>query len=72
MQDDSKQGYVKVAGDNQIEYKARIYKLSPFVGTFMPEEKRNASGAYQGPKYFSYNRKTLDDLRTEIANLSTN
>ena len=72
MQDDSKQGYVKVAGDNQIEYKGRIYKLSPFVGTFMPEEKRNASGAYQGPKYFSYNGKTLDDLRTEIANLSTN
>ena len=61
---------VKVASDDQIEYEGRIYKLSPFVGTFMPEDKRNTSGAYQGPKYFSYNGKILDDLRTEIENLS--
>ena len=27
----------------------------PFVGTFMPEDHRNTSGAYQGAKYFSYN-----------------
>ena len=46
---------VKVASDDSIEYQGRIYKLSPFVGTFMPEEQRNASGAYQGAKYFSYN-----------------
>ena len=59
---------VKVASDDQIEYEGRIYKLSPFVGTFMPEEKRNTSGAYQGPKYFSYNGKILDDLRTEMEN----
>lgn len=59
---------VKVAGDNQIEYEGRIYKLSPFVGTFMPEEKRNTSGAYQGAKYFSYNGKVLDELRTEMEN----
>lgn len=63
---------VKVAGDNQIEYEGRIYKLSPFVGTFMPEDKRNTSGAYQGAKYFSYKGKILDDLRTEIENSSTN
>ena len=61
---------VKVVSDDQIEYEGRIYKLSPFVGTFMPEEKRNTSGAYQGPKYFSYNGKILDDLRTEIENQS--
>jgi hypothetical protein len=61
-----------VASDDQIEYEGRIYKLSPFVGTFMPEEKRNTSGAYQGAKYFSYNGKILDDLRTEMENLSTN
>ena len=59
---------VKVAGDDQIEYEGRIYKLSPFVGTFMPAEKRNTSGAYQGPKFFSYNGKVLDDLRTEVEN----
>ena len=55
--------HVKVASDDSIEYEGRIYKLSPFVGTFMPEERRNTSGAYQGAKYFSYNGKTLDDLR---------
>ena len=57
---------VKVASDDQIEYDGRIYKLSPFVGTFMPAEKRNTSGAYQGPKYFSYNGKVLDDIRSEM------
>ena len=57
---------VKVASDDQIEYEGRIYKLSPFVGTFMPEDKRNTSGAYQGAKYFSYNGRILDDLRTEV------
>lgn len=56
---------VKVATDDSIEYEGRIYKLSPFVGTFMPEDKRNASGAYQGAKYFSYNGKILEDLRKE-------
>jgi len=60
---------VKVAGDDQIEYEGRIYKLSPFVGTFMPKEKRNKSGAYQGAKYFTYNSRILDDLRTEMENL---
>ncbi len=54
---------VKVASDDSIEHEGRIYKLSPFVGTFMPEEKRNASGAYQGAKYFSYKGQVLDDLR---------
>ena len=54
---------VKVASDDSIEYEGRIYKLSPFVGTFMPAERRNTSGAYQGAKYFSYNGKILDDLR---------
>ena len=54
-----------MVGDDQIEYEGRIYKLSPFVGTIMPEDKRNTSGAYQGAKYFSYNGKVLDDLRTE-------
>ncbi len=56
---------VKVSSDNTIEYEGRIYKLSPFVGTFMPKEKRNSSGAYQGTKFFSYNGKILDDIRKE-------
>ena len=56
---------VKVATDDSIEYNGRIYKLSPFAGTFMPEEMRNHSGAYQGPKYFSYKGKVLSTLRRE-------
>lgn len=54
---------MKVASDDSIEYEGRIYKLSPFVGTFMPEEKQNTSGAYQGAKYFSYKGQILDDMR---------
>ena len=57
--------WVKVASDDTIEYQDRIYKLSPFVGTFMPEEKRYTSGAYQGARFFSYNGKILDDIRKE-------
>lgn len=57
---------VKVATDDSIEYKGRIYKLSPFVGTFLPDEKRNISNAYQGAKYFSYKGKILDNLRKEM------
>ena len=60
-------GYkVKVASDDQVEYEGRIYKLSPFVGTFMPAEKRNTSGAYQGPKFFTFKGEILDDIRKRI------
>ena len=61
---------VKVASDDAVEYEGRIFKLSPFVGTFMPEDKRNKSGAYQGPKYFSYKGKILVDIRSEREKMS--
>lgn len=61
---------VKVATDDMIEYQGRLYKLSPFVGTFMPKEKQNSSGAYQGAKYFSYNGEILDDIRTRKEKIS--
>ena len=57
---------VKVADDDKVEYQGRLYKLSPFVGTFMPDSRRNTSGAYQGAKYFSYKGEILDDIRTKI------
>lgn len=57
---------VKVADDDKIEYEGRLYKLSPFVGTFMPENKRNTSGAYQGAKYFTFNDEILDDIRKRM------
>jgi hypothetical protein len=57
---------VKVASDDKIEYKGRLYKLSPFVVYFIPKDKLNKSKSYQGSKYFSYQGKILDDLRTEV------
>lgn len=61
---------VKVASDDSIEYEGRIYKLSPFVGTFLPEDKQTPSRAYQGALYFTYKGERLTDLRfkKEIAN----
>lgn len=56
---------VKVASDNSVEYQGRLYKLSRFAHDFMPPDKRNTSGAYQGSKYFSFEGKILEDLRKE-------
>lgn len=56
---------VRIASDDKIEYDGRLYSLSAFTANFLPEEKQNSSGAYQGPKYFSYNGKVLSDLRKE-------
>jgi hypothetical protein len=61
---------VKVADDDHIEFEGRIFKLSPFVGTFMPEDRRNTSGAYQGAKFFTYKGEVLDDIRSRIEGLS--
>lgn len=54
---------VKVADDKKVEYEGRLYTLSAFTGTFLPEDKQTASGAYQGPKFFTYKGETLSDLR---------
>ncbi len=56
---------VKVATDDKIEYEGRLWSLSAFTSEFLPEELQNTSGAYQGPKYFSYGGKTLSELRSE-------
>lgn len=57
---------VKVAGKNKVEYEGRLWSLSSFCGTYLPEEMHNKSEAYQGPKYFSYNGKTLWEIRLEL------
>lgn len=56
---------VIVASDDKVEYQGRLWSLSAFTREFLPEEKQNTSGSYQGPKYFSYNGKTLSELRKE-------
>ena len=59
---------VKVAGRNKVEYEGRLWSLSAFCGTYLPENMHNASEAYQGPKYFSYQGKTLWEIRLEKEN----
>ena len=54
---------VAVVDNKTIEYKGKRYSLSGFTKEFIPN--RNASGAYQGPKYFSYNGKPLLEIRNE-------
>ena len=56
---------VRVASDDKVEYEGRLYSLSAFTANFLPEDKQNTSGAYQGPKYFSFGGKTLFELRNE-------
>lgn len=56
---------VKVASDDKIEYEGRLWSLSAFTAEFLPDEMQNNSGAYQGPKYFSYNGKNLSQIRLE-------
>lgn len=56
---------VNVASDDKIEYEGRLWSLSAFTAEFLPEEMQNNSGAYQGPKYFSYNGKNLSQIRLE-------
>ena len=57
---------VRVADDKRVEYEGRLYTLSAFVGTFLPEEQQNTSGAYQGPLYFSYEGEKLSDRRNRL------
>jgi len=56
---------VKIATDDKIEYEGRLWSLSAFTAEFLPEEMQNTSGAYQGPKYFSYVGKTMQQMRLE-------
>ena len=55
-----------VVDDKTISYNNEEYSLSGFCVAFMPDNMRNAAEAYQGPKYFSYNGKSLVDLRNEL------
>ena len=56
---------IKVASDDKIEYEGRLWSLSAFTAEFLPEKLQNTSGAYQGPKFFSYKGKTLWQIRLE-------
>ena len=55
---------VRVVSENTIEYADTIYTLSGFCKAFMPI-KNSESKEYQGPAHFTYNGKTLDEIRKE-------
>lgn len=61
---------VTVSGPNTIEYEGKEWALSAFVKAYIP--KKNAAGKYQGPKYFSYQGRTLTDIRAEMDKLREN
>lgn len=42
--------------------------LSAFTAEHLPKDKQFPSGTYQGTKYFSYNGKTMLELRKEKGN----
>ena len=62
---DSTGAKVIVTSDNTIDYQGKEFTLNRFVLEYLPEEKRIPAGTYQGPKYFTYNSKTLWQLRLE-------
>lgn len=60
---------VKAIAGNQIEYQDKSYALSAFAAEFMPDDLRTPSGAYQGPKFFSYNGESLVSIREKLENM---
>lgn len=57
---------VRVADDDHVEYDGRLYKLSPFVGTFLPDEKRTPSNSYCGTDHFTYKGEILSAIRDRL------
>ena len=55
---------VSISGPNTIEYDGKDWALSAFVKAFIP--KKNAAGTYQGPKFFSFQGKTLVEIMDEM------
>lgn len=57
---------VRVPTDNKVEYEGRLYSPTAFAGTFMPEARRNRSGAYHGQIYLTFEGETLSDRRARF------
>ena len=55
---------VKVISDNTIEYDHQIFTLSHYCKVYMPDSD-SENKEYQGPAHFTYNGRTLDDIRKE-------
>ena len=55
---------VRVNSENTVDYDGQILTLSRFCKIFMPDED-SENKEYQGPSHFTYNGKTLDEIRKE-------
>lgn len=54
-----------VVSDNEVEYEDQRYSLSRLAHKFITELGYDWK-SIQGPKFFEYNDKTLNELRKEI------
>ncbi len=53
----------KVVDEREVEYCGQVYKLSPLVKMLFEQRgELNASGAYQGAAYFTFNGKKLTQI----------
>ena len=55
---------VRVNSENTVDYDGQIITLSRFCKIYMPDED-SENKEYQGPAHFTYNGKTLDEIRKE-------
>jgi hypothetical protein len=62
---------VRVNSENTVDYDGQILTLSRFCKIYMPDEN-SENKEYQGPAHFTYNGKSLDEIRKEKENLKYN
>ena len=55
---------VRVNSENTVDYDGQILTLSRFCKIYMPDED-SENKEFQGPAHFTYNGKTLDEIRKE-------
>ena len=55
---------VRVNSENTVDYDGQILTLSRFCKIYMPDND-SENKEYQGPAHFTYNGKTLDEIRKE-------
>lgn len=62
----------KVVSDTEVEFEGNIVRLSPLTRLIFERQGNvNASGAYAGPHYFTYQDEILSDRRRRIVAQST-
>ncbi len=60
---DDKNIVARIVGEREVEFEGQKYKLAPLTRKLYERMGRvNASGAYQGARYFTYKNKRLIDL----------